>query len=172
MSKPVFNSRTEKSRDDWETPPILARKIVDKFSIEWDMACSTDNRIVAKGFTKEHSALNVDWYSLKGNLFCNPPFVAKEDFLAKMETPQHRTRNTTVFLLPNNARGTKWWFRYVALRADEVINLIGRVNYCLDKKPIKPGANFDSCLVVYRPHYVLDHHLTGFPKETYWDWRA
>lgn len=164
---PVFNSRTESSRDDWETPPELVENIVSTFNISYDMAASGSNAIADAFFTENDSALDICW-KLNERLFCNPPFSLKEHFLAKA-VPARNGNEVIVFLLPNTARGARWWIEHVANEADEIINLVGRVNYCLNGEAIKPGANFDSCLVIYRPR--MKGYCPGLPKETYCNWR-
>ncbi len=159
----VYNSRTKTSKDDWETPPELFLPLDKVFKFNYDAAASKENTLCNK-FNDD--AFNTSWGSDK-RIWCNPPFSAKEGFLKRALEFRQKNQHI-VFLLPSNARETEWWNDIVIPYADEIINLIGRVNFRSNGKPTNQ-CNFPSCLVVFRPR--LEEVIYGYPNELYWDWR-
>lgn len=157
-------------RDDYETPPELFKKLDDCFRFDLDAAASVSNAYCSEYWSKggEPDALEGDdWDCVRAlSIFCNPPFSKKEEFL-KRGIASRNDNYVTVFLLPNNARSTKWWNDYI-VHADLLINLTPRVNYCINAIE-KKGVAFDSCAVVYYPRIKGIRY--GLPKEVYWNWK-
>jgi phage N-6-adenine-methyltransferase len=163
----VYNTRTEHSKDDWETPPELFWQLDKVFHFNLDTAANEKNKKC-----KNHlaDALTEPWglrRARRARVWCNPPFSKKDVFLER--AMQFRNdADHIVFLLPNNSRETAWWNSLVVPFADQIINLIGRVNFYSNGEPTS-GCNFPSCLVVYRPR--LKNVNYGYPQEIYWDWK-
>jgi phage N-6-adenine-methyltransferase len=159
----VYNSRTKSSKDDWETPPELFLPLLKVFRFNKDVAANQHNTLCRR---YESDALNKNW-GYHNRIWCNPPFSLKDQFLERALQFRQKSQHI-VFLLPSNARETNWWNDFVIPYADEVINLIGRVNFYSNGKPTN-GCNFPSCLVVFRPR--LEEVAYGYPTELYWDWK-
>lgn len=167
-SSVVFNTRTENSKDNWETPPELYSILYRFFGFNLDVAADSKNT-KCPNYLKD--ALTDSWRvpgRTTSRIWCNPPFSIKERFLMRaLEFRQHT--EYIVFILPNNSRETKWWNTLVVPFADQVINLIGRVNFIDRQHPDKKQCNFPTCLVVYRPRLLTIEY--GVPQELYWDWK-
>jgi phage N-6-adenine-methyltransferase len=159
----TYQTRTENSKDDWETPITLFRPLDKIFHFNLDAAADKSNTLCVRFLT---DALTERW-GVHRRVWCNPPFSMKEEFLGKA-LEERQKQEHIVFLLPNNARETEWWNDMVVPYADQVINLIGRVNFLQQGKASKQ-CNFPSCLVVYRPR--LQEVKYGSPQEISWDWR-
>lgn len=162
MTTKTTHVKRTSDRDDYCTPPELFEKVQAAFSIRYDMACT-----IKTALTKmwERDNLVVAW-PIGTALWCNPPFSNKEAFL-KRALLYRNDNHVIVFIVPNNARATKWWRAY-ALEADLIVNLSPRVHYFLDGVPQK-AVPFDSCLLVYYPR--LDGAIYGLPKEIWWKWK-
>lgn len=112
---------TESSkRSDWETPQWLFDELNAIFNFSWDLASSEENckvRIpsrgnIAAGYTETEDALTKDWKSLKGWLWCNPPYKRGKgshiDFCKK--AAGYKSLNA-VFLIPG--RLDRWFLDHV-----------------------------------------------------------
>lgn len=145
ISPGVYNTRTENSRDDWETPDWLFQILNREFHFTLDLAASDHNTKCNKYFTKDDNALKQD--ITDEIVFCNPPFFLKDQFV--QYAVEYSKTNTIVMILPV-ATSTKLFHQHV-IKAAEIRFIEGRVNYCLNGREIK-GSNFDSMVAVFKNH--------------------
>ena len=159
-------SRTS-NKDDWETPQELVNKLRPLPTL--DAAATEQNRKCANFITPRKDALKVNWVcqSCAYIAWLNPPFSLKEKFLHKVIKEKEQF-HTIYVLLPNNARETEWWQKYVNGEANEVWSLTPRVQFEIDGKPHN-GAAFGSCLVIYRP--TIKGMMFDLPRERVWRWK-
>ena len=74
MSEPRNNRHA--SRQDYETPWELIHAVERSFgALDWDLACTEENKKAPNGLTVEQDSLSQDWTKLDGHLWLNPPFA-------------------------------------------------------------------------------------------------
>lgn len=178
MSNQPHVTRIDSSpeRDNYETPWELISAIEYSFG-RFDVDIAADEKSAKAD--KYYS----DILSQRGDegerLWCNPPFSAKETFF-EWAIKYRQLHQHIIFCVPNNARESDWWLKYVWPEADEIFSLTPRVQFLLNgERPlrmdakkgkwVKSGVAYSSCLVVYRPR--LPNALYGPPKETPWNWQ-
>lgn len=137
----AFQGRTEATRDDWQTPIELVRKLGD-FFLDPCANCANPVRLAHFGFTKSDDGLTKDWM---GRVFLNPPYGgAARKWLAKLG--QH---GNGIALIPPRM-GAQWFHDIVLRHATAILFLRGRVAFIdpTTGQPVK-GNNADSILVAY-----------------------
>ncbi len=134
--------------DEWYTP----KSIVDIFTKgnydNW-MDPATNEFIANKhGFKKFYTihdnGLNQRW---EGNVWCNPPFSLKDEFIKKAREYVDTTDNKVFMLLPASLE-TKIWHSYILGKAKIYIpnRRIKFENPCLEKQK---GSSFTSVIVEF-----------------------
>ena len=153
MNSNGFYSRTELSRDDWETPLYFFNLLDNIFRFTLDPCASAKNAKCKKYYTIKENGLIQDW---KGEtVFVNPPYNQKKVWLKKCYTESQKEGTLVVVILP--VRTDTIYFHEYCMKAHEIWFCKGRVNFLLDGKKPKNGATFPSTLV--RPMI-----LSGSPK--------
>lgn len=133
-----FGSET----DEWATPPQLLRALdaaVGGFDLD---PCSgaEERSIAAEAYTVEDDGLMQAWH---GRVWCNPPYSAMEDWMAKAVAERERTDSILV-LAP--ARTSTQWFHNHATKADVLAFLEGRLTFGTDRLA---NAPFPSLIAVF-----------------------
>ena len=70
----------DKSKDEWETPPELFKRLNEVHNFTLDAAASKGNSLCESFFTIEDNALEKKW---RGIVFMNPPYSKLADFCRK-----------------------------------------------------------------------------------------
>jgi phage N-6-adenine-methyltransferase len=146
----VYNTRTNDSRDDWETPHWLFKILNNEFHFTIDLAASNTNKKCSRYYSTENSALKQNWSDERA--FCNPPFILKDIFIRKAVEEQNRS--IIVMVLPVTT-STKIFHSHI-LQAAEIRFIEKRVNYSIGGK-ISKGCNFETMIVIF------EKHITEFP---------
>jgi hypothetical protein len=153
-----------RSKQDYGTPPEFLAAIATQFgTIDFDLACRTDNMVAPRGFTLDTGtdALAQDW---RANVppsvrvaFCNPPFADIRPWAEKCASVRW-LRRWTLLLVPYSG-GSKWW-------ADHVLNQ-GMVHGI----PRLAFVGQDGEADLYPKDLALVAYGFGVAGVGYWDWR-
>lgn len=130
-------------RQDWRTPPELFRLLDDEFHFTLDAAATPENALCPRYLTEADDALSQEW---RGTVFCNPPYRWCDSFVRHANRQAWSGRAIVVMLIP--VRGDTGWWHDVALRADEIRWLRGRVRFTEGATT----APFASAVLVLRQH--------------------
>lgn len=153
MKRP-HHTRTENSKDNWETPQYFFEILHQEFQFTLDPCASDENHKCEKYFTKEMDGLKLSWKGEK--IFCNPPYKEKEKFILKAF---EETKNGCVLaaLLIPDTTDTKIWHSVIFPFADEIRFVNGRIQFLdsVSKKPI-PGNPRGSAVVIFRNRKIHD----------------
>lgn len=127
-------------KDDWITPPELVEDI-DQALYEEDDGVSmginldpcpheyTRHANVNYRLENGHDGLEERWF---GDVFVNPPFSYKQEWLAKAVTEVQREpgADCVVMITPDSTDTKSWWHEYIAEHAKYICFLEGRLAYC------------------------------------------
>lgn len=140
-----YMTRTEESKDDWETPQEFFNILDKEFSFTLDACASKENTKCKKFYTKEQNGLIQNW---KGEtVFCNPPYVDIEIWCKKCSIEGNKPNTVVVLLMPVRS-DTKYWHNYI-MKAEEIRFVKGRIHFLLNGVAQKQ-TNFPSCVIVFR----------------------
>jgi phage N-6-adenine-methyltransferase len=138
----AFHSRTDETRDDWQTPLELVHAL-GRFELDPCANLLQPTRCADFGLTELHDGLALPWDGKRA--FVNPPYGRKaRAWLAKLA--EHRNG---IALIPPRM-GAKWFHETVLAHADAILFLKGRVAFlnAVTGQPVK-GNNADSILIAY-----------------------
>lgn len=135
---PSFATRTESTRDDWQTP----KEIVEALGhFDLDPCANINNpfRLASAGYPI--GGLDLPW---AGRVWCNPPYGSEcRDWLRKLA--QH---GNGIALIPPRV-GSHWFHQEVLETCDAVLFLKGRIAFLDDQLKPVAGNNADSVLIAY-----------------------
>lgn len=140
MSTP-FHSRTEETRDDWQTPAHIVHSL-GQFDLDPCANALDPFRFAPAAFTEADDGLKQDWH---GRVWCNPPYgAACRAWLAKLAD-----HGNGIALVPPRL-GAHWFHEVVLGTADAILFVRGRVAFinAATGKPVK-GNNADSALIAW-----------------------
>lgn len=165
----LVDSKTDpENKDEWRTDPVLFELCDREFHFDLDVAASAENALCERYFTQEDNALTQDWYQASKysfgkdhvtNIWCNPPFSLKKEFLDKGRE-EHRHGANCCFLVPGDAPETDWWVstvydmvfpspRTLLIRPEYHVRMLRpRVNYYTPDGLHKKGNNRPSALII------------------------
>ena len=139
--KMSFTTRTEATRDDWQTPIELVSDL-GLFDLDPCANCDAPTRLARQGFTVKDNGLALPW---NGRVWLNPPYGREaRTWLAKLA--EH---GNGIALIPPRV-GAKWFHETVLATFDAILFHKGRIAF-LDPTtglPVK-GNNADSIFVAY-----------------------
>lgn len=137
-------------KDNWETPQETIDWIVDGLGhIDLDPCASpnTNHGLCNCRLEDGGDGLQRDWY---GNIFLNPPFSYKKEWLAKLEAELEAGHVKTAVVITPDATDTKsWWHEYVAEHAEYICFRYGRLDFVDPDGDDGPGATFGTAFSVY-----------------------
>lgn len=141
-----MNVHFSSKHNDWETPFDLFEKLNKEFHFEWDLACTRENCLCAKGiyFDEGMDALKFKRWPKAGWSFCNPPYGREIGKFVKKAYEQNRTGSKIVMLIPART-DTSYWHDYIFNKA-EIRFLRGRLKF----GDCKNSAPFPSAVVIYK----------------------
>lgn len=133
-----FATRTEETRDDWQTPAHIVEALGD---FDLDPCANSRNpfRLATAGYPI--GGLILPWH---GRVWCNPPYGSDcRNWMRKLA--EH---GNGIALIPPRV-GSHWFQEEVLSKCDAVLFLKGRVSF-LDQnmRPVS-GNNADSVLVAF-----------------------
>lgn len=169
MTGGMFTSRSE----DWATPQYLIDYLSSEFNFMLDVCADNNNAKAENFYTKIEDGLTRNWQdalesiaydvkprSLTDNwaIWLNPPYGKTiYKWLEKAYEESQNGRFPIVCLV--HARTDTKWFHEVAMKADEIRLIKGRLSFGDSKN----SAPFPSCLVIFRPLFGSDN-IYNTPK--------
>lgn len=156
-----FTSRTESTRDDWQTPIALVNAL-GHFDLDPCANCEAPTRLAARGFTLDDDGLSQPW---TGRVWLNPPYGK----LAREWVSRLAEHGNGIALIPPRL-GAKWFHETVLDTFDGIFFHKGRIAF-LDPAtglPVK-GNNADSIFVAYGEDNIAALAGSGLPGKL---WRA
>lgn len=139
-----------KKKDVWQTPDWLWEGIDERISggISLDPCAGPDTNIgdanlyIGRG----QDGLNQDYF---GNVFINPPFSEKADWL-KHVVEQRENYDTCFVVTPDSTDVKSWWHKYIVPHADRVWFPYGRVSYYDPvEEEVKDSPSFGSAVSIF-----------------------
>lgn len=147
-----FATRSEATRDDWQTP----KAIVDALgSFDLDPCANINNpfRLAACGYPI--GGLDLPW---DGRIWCNPPYGSEcREWMKRLAK-----HGDGIALIPPRV-GSHWFQDEVLSTCDAVLFLKGRISFLDDQLQPVTGNNADSVLVAYGPFNVAMLRVCGLP---------
>lgn len=185
MPRTAFSAHLTSAKSDlWGTPAALVDRLHLEFDIVLDLAALKPSAVADAYFGPDHiderwrNALACDWTATTRDLggrfawaFLNPPFSLLSAFMGKVWTERQRG-GRIVCVLPQKTEAV--WFHTVALHADAIRQLRGRLPYVsaatagqVDAK--HDPAFFASSVMVFDGLAPLS---AQGPRVTWWDTRV
>ena len=127
MNREVY-SRTENTKDEWETPKYFFDLLDRIFRFTLDPCASPSNAKCKKFYTKDDNGLSQDW--IGESVFVNPPFSDIKSWVQKCYQEGTKENTIVVMILPSRT-DTKYWHDYI-MKANEIWFCKGRVNFLLN----------------------------------------
>ena len=159
----LVDSKTEpEKKDEWRTDPVLFELCHREFKFNLDAAASAENALCKRYFTQDDNALKSVWvapWAKQTNVWCNPPFSLKREFLDKGRA-EHRRGANCCFLVPADAPETDWWVstiydlalpspRTLLYKPEYHVRILKpRVNFYTPDMQHKMGNNRPSALII------------------------
>lgn len=118
-------------KDNWETPCETVEEFADALGCIHLDPCASPNTehgdVANYRLEDDQDGLQLPWF---GNVFINPPFSFKVEWLEKLIEELEAGRvDTAVMILPDGTDTISWWHEYVAKHAEYVCFREGRLNY-------------------------------------------
>ncbi len=165
----VYNSRTEDSQDDWETPDDFFAVLKEEFRFKWDMAADRNNSKMGASYLGPGSTYNEDSLSCEWDEFANlgewvwlnPEFTRAKEWILKAYDESRNHGIGVVMLLPASLT-TTWFFELVRPYVSEIRIVKNRLAFSG-----KSGNNTGSVIVLFPPW-----GRKGEVNVYFWDWRA
>ncbi len=156
------HTRTKSSKDDWQTPPNIFRRLDDEYHFTIDAAANDENHLCKRYYTEEMNGLEQSW---QGEcVFVNPPYCNKDSWIeyAYRQISNARFDTTVVMLIPDTT-DTKAWHKFIFPYADEIRFTNGRIAFIdpILKQPIK-GNPRGSAIIVFRTFRICGGMLGTF----------
>lgn len=152
MPAKSFATRTEASRDDWQTPTHIVEAL-GVFDLDPCANMNNPFRLAKVGYPV--GGLVLPWY---GRIWCNPPYGGDcRNWMRKLAD-----HGDGIALIPPRV-GSRWFQSEVLDRCDAVLFLRGRVSF-LDSnlRPVS-GNNADSVLIAFGAFNAAILSVCGLP---------
>lgn len=148
--------RRGRSKQDYGTPLKFIAAVNARFGpIEWDLACTRENKKAPWGISPPADSLQHVWSALCGNAWLNPPFDNIAPWAEKMDLEMRRRNYFSFFLTPASI-GTDWFAKHVAGKA----MVLG----------LSPRLTFEGCDDPYPKDLMLSVYGYGFHGFDTWRW--
>jgi len=155
----TYITRTENSKDSWETPDYFYKLLDSLFHFTLDPCATPENAKCKRWFTKEDDGLSKTWYG--ETVFVNPPYSNLAEWVEKCYKEGQKAVTTVVMILPSRT-DTRYWHDYV-MKASEIWFCKKRVNFLMNGIKPKAGATFPLAVVVFK-RITGNVFLTQYPK--------
>jgi phage N-6-adenine-methyltransferase len=157
-------SRTEETKDRWETPPYFFKLLNENINFTLDPCASDQNHLCDKYYTIEDNGLKQDWRG--ENVFVNPPYSYITEWVKKCYEEGKKAQTNIILLIPSRT-DTRYWHNYI-MKANEILFCKGRIRFLLDGKiPMKKdkngklrktGSTFPSAVILFNRMHL------GYPS--------
>lgn len=156
-----FNTRTAKSRDDWETPPWLLEKVREIFGrpIALDPCTNPDNPTGAASFyTKKENGLLLPWEPFT---FVNPPYGRELPTWVDKVIEEYRGSPNRAFVVPMlvlaPCRPEVRWYNRLSYFATNRCIFDQRIQFVNpETKQVVKGSNFPNALFLFDAPLFLE----------------
>ena len=150
-----FTSRTETTRDDWQTPLHIVQAL-GIFDLDPCANCDSPKRLAPNSFTKSDDGLAQTW---RGRVWLNPPYGAE----ARVWLARLAEHGNGIALIPPRV-GAHWFHEVVFNTCDAILFHKGRISFIepATGNPVK-GNNADSIFVAYGEENVKALHNSLLP---------
>lgn len=142
MSKEFFQ---KSKKDIWQTPTEITQPLNETIGIDLDPCAGPDTQIADTNWSIEYGkdGLKSNWF---GNVFINPPFSNKTEFIKKSVEEKDNT-DITVLLTPDSTDVKSWYHNLICNHYKYTWFSKGRINY-IDPKTGKQekGVSFGTAL--------------------------
>jgi phage N-6-adenine-methyltransferase len=146
-----YLSRSDASKDNWETPTILFKQIdsiYGTFDLDASVSDGGNNAKVANYITESEDALSIEWSTRGKRIWCNPPYKGIETWLEK--AIEAREQGSFCCLLAHVRSDTRWWHSYV-MKANEIVFIKSRIRFVSAESRETSNSPFPSCLLIFDP---------------------
>lgn len=142
--------------DEWETPNELFLRLCNQYDLELilDVACTQQNK---KTKLSLMDGLQEDWDL--GDVWCNPPYSMKKEFIQKANEQYKKFNINIMMLIPLDTQKTKYWYEEIEKNRFSEYNKKGfihvypvceSVNFLVDGKSSKFNSRNGLCVVIWR----------------------
>ena len=158
--KKVHNTRSENSKEYWETPKYFFELLDKLFHFTLDPCADSKNRKCKRFYSKEVNGLVQDWRG--ETVFVNPPYSDKKNWLRKAYIEGLKESTKVVVLIPAITE-TKF-FRNFCWKAKKIMLVQGRIEFEINGKKVGNGNTKGSMLIVFdgqnkrKPGFDLFYH--------------
>lgn len=152
----------ESTKDDWQTPADLFKKLNSRFKFTGDACASDDNHLCDNFFTIDDSALEASWSELGPRVFINPPYSMTSTFMGRCwGALRDRQVELVVAVVPSTCE-VKWFHKYVLGKASEVWFTKGRVDFVNPDTQMSANGNVVGTAIIVWDGYTSHHRQTRF----------
>ncbi len=140
-----------KASDEWSTPQWLFDMLDQEFEFRTDAAAK--DTVISKCRRSFYDALSIDWSTVPGPFWLNPPYSKIAAFMKKAYDESLKGA-VVVCLIPVRS-DTRYWHDYV-MKAQEIRFVKGRLKFGDSKN----SAPFPSVIVIFKqmtPFDTLSH---------------
>lgn len=148
----TFQTRTEETRDDWQTPKELVDAL-GEFELDPCANCQNPARLADCGYTIANNGLALPWH---GRVWLNPPYGSE----ARLWLRKLAEHGNGIALIPPRV-GSIWFHEEVFAKCDAILFKKGRIAFIgQDGKPVA-GNNADSIFVAFGANNVAALKASG-----------
>ena len=147
MSKNLKALYSHKS-DEWSTPQDLFDRLNAEFNFTLDVSASENNHKCERYYTVADNGLEKSWSGER--VFCNPPYSAISEWVAKSWRESFNPNTLVVMLIP--ARTDTRYFHDYILNRSEIRFIRSRLKFVWGGGTLQEtsSAPFPSMLVIFR----------------------
>ncbi len=128
---------------EWETPQAFFDKLNQEFHFGLDPCATKENHKCTKYYTEAEDGLSKNWNCAP--VFVNPPYGRTLGQWVRKAWEESRSSPYPIVVLVPVRSDTGWW-HHVAMRADEIHLIKGRLKFGDGKQ----SSTFPSALLIFR----------------------
>jgi hypothetical protein len=149
---PSFATRTEATRDDWQTPAHIVQAL-GEFDLDPCANVANLKGLATAGYPV--GGLVLPWH---GRIWCNPPYGGD----CRIWMRRLADHGDGIALIPPRV-GSHWFQAEVLDRCDAVLFLRGRVSFLDNRLSPVSGNNADSVLIAFGALNALMLQMCNLP---------
>jgi len=164
MTKNATSPRDKnQTKQDYGTPDNFFKPLDSHFGFNYDLACTSENKLCKFGLTMSDDSLRVEWHKLEGYLFLNPPFANIGPWAKKCY--EESLLGAKIILLTPASVGSNW-FRDWVFKKSKIRFLNGRLTF----KGMKPNPKTGKVDPYPKDCQIAIYDNINFGIDI-WDWR-
>jgi site-specific DNA-methyltransferase (adenine-specific) len=153
----LYLSRTENTKDEWETPQYFFDLLDKEFHFTLDPCATPQSAKCKKFYTKSDNGLLKTWEG--ETVFVNPPFLHIKEWVEKCYLEGNKLNTIVVLLLPSRT-DTRYWHNFV-MKAKEIRFCKGRVSFLIEGEE-KNRSPFSLSIAVFYRHFCSYPLISSF----------